>query len=104
MGYDSTDGTFSIADALYAPNPATGLELTADETDTVLRWKAPVTDAYHGPAGEFRILRSFTGRDGFQEIGTTVEDSYRDAHANHGEATIIMFTVVASNAAGDAVD
>jgi hypothetical protein len=104
MGYDSTDGTFSIADALYPPNAAGSLEVNSDETDVVLRWKASISDAYHGPAGEYRILRSVTGRDGFQEIGTTLEDSFRDAHASHGEVAIIMFKVVASNAAGDAIE
>ncbi len=104
MGYDTSDGSFVISGALYAPRPVDTLAVGLDPTSVVLQWKVPAVDSSHGPAASYRVLRSTSGPQAFQEIGSVTADNYRDPLAGQEGSTIIYYKVISTNAAGDAAE
>ena len=101
MGYDTSDGDFSIAGALYPPAAARDLVLSRENGSAVLRWKAPVTDPGHGPAASFRILAAPSAQGPFVEIGTAVEDRFIEPLHEFSAAEQLFYRIVAVNAAGE---
>ncbi len=99
MGYDTSDGDFTLAGVLHAPAPATDLVLSRENGNVVLRWKQPIIDAVHGPASSFRIVAATSAQGPFVEIGTTAELTLIEpAHGLGGDR--LFYRVVAVNAAG----
>ncbi|MBP7148565.1 MAG: S8 family serine peptidase [Acidobacteria bacterium] len=102
LGSDDTNGTFTIAGTLLPPNPILGAELLVvfDGSTVRVDWKAPLSDATHGPADRYRVLRGSNPAN-LQEVSLVNGTTYSEA----GDATqgvVTYYRIVAANAAGDA--
>jgi subtilisin family serine protease len=106
MGYDTSDAAFTIASGTLMPPLPVGdtLELSADAADVILSWKRPTMDATHGPAAQYRVLRSFEPQGPWVQIGSVSTETLRDPLAGPAGATVVYYRVVAGNAAGDAAE
>jgi subtilisin family serine protease len=102
MGYDTSDATFTIAAALQPPNPVDTLRLGLDADAVRLQWQRPATDLVHGPAEAYRVLRAFGVQGAWEEIGLAGVESFSDPLAAHGDQPLVLYKVVAINAAGGA--
>jgi hypothetical protein len=102
MGYDTSDAVFTLAGPLMPPaDVGDSLDLFVEGADLVLTWRQPVADAGHGPASEFRVLRSLTADGPFVEIGRSTGENFRDPLAAT-TSTFVYYKVIATNGAGDA--
>jgi hypothetical protein len=100
MGFDESDGDFTIAAALYAPAPVGDLLASRQGATVTLRWKASVIDPTHGPAASYRILTATEANGPFTQLGVATVDSF----VLPGEtepSPIRFYRVTAVNAAGE---
>jgi hypothetical protein len=103
IGYDTSDASFTISD-VFPPRQVTTLQLRSDAVEVILEWLSPPTDPTHGPAEQYRVLRSFSSQGPFVEVGTTTVEQYHDPHAGHGSETQVFYKVVPVNMGGEATD
>ena len=102
IGYDTSDANVYLVHSPTPPRPVESLGVWLDGDDVVFTWLAPGTDATHGPADFYRILRS-TGRlVPFAETTTTLEPLHRESMAPGPEGPVVFFKVVPANEAGSA--
>ncbi len=103
MGYDISDGPFTIAGSeLYPPYPiGSTLELVISGTDLNLAWKAPVSDLTHGPADRYRILRAENPVGPFNEVDVVTETYYVEPISDTEGISLVYYRIIAANAAGD---
>jgi hypothetical protein len=105
MGYATSDGDFTIASSMMAPNDVGDtLDVKDGGADTILTWARPATDVSHGPVAFYRVMRSLTPQGPFVEIGTTTSETYLDLSANTAGAEIVYYRVFAANAGGTSLD
>jgi len=99
LGYDTSDGFVTIADALYPPGEISGLTARVVGGDLELAWPAPPADLSHGPAASYRIFAAPSPAGPFVEIGTAASPRFLRALSAEvgGMAT---YKVIAVNASG----
>jgi subtilisin family serine protease len=105
LGLDVTDGEFTIAGpVLLPPRPVEGatIEVEVDGGELVLAWRAPAGDLAHGPAERYRILRADAPAGPYEEVAVTTGASYSEPLSATGGGGMVLYKVVAANAAGDA--
>lgn len=104
MGYDTSDGGFSIAASLLAPRAVTDLVVSTDGIDLILQWKRPDPDLTHGPVAWYRVYMSDSPQGPFDEIAEVTTESFRDPLANQVGPRVLYFKIAAGNAAGPSAD
>ena len=104
IGYDTSDADVFLVASPTPPHPVETLGAWLDGADLVFTWLAPGTDATHGPAESYRLLRSSGGRASFAEVLTTIEQLYREPMALDQGSDIVYFKVIPANSAGSAAE
>ena len=105
MGYGTSAGDFTIAQAMNPPNEVgDSLDLKIDGAIVTLSWARPVVDLLHGPVTHYRVLRAASANGPFVEIGTTTGESMTDTVSAMVGDTIIYYRVVAVNGAGESTN
>jgi len=102
MGYDTSDGEFVIADALFAPAQVGSFVMSRSGEEVTLNWKAPIVDSTHGPATSYRILWGVSAAGPYTERGTTTSEQFVEPITAHSNSSIVFYRVIAVNGAGEA--
>jgi hypothetical protein len=100
MGYDESDAPFTIAASLAPPAAVSELSLLPDDAGTMLEWKRPLSDPFHGPAESYQVLVSEQPQGPFQLVAEVHTESYLEPPGTHPAGMLRYYKVVAKNAAG----